>query len=92
MTERKPLTITVDVGTEKIQLKLRAIATHCEALADELDVIDKLEPCRGCGSFNYSTCKVQHSDGELFSCYIECHGCGVKYHDEDLPTRLEGSD
>ncbi|MFJ7950766.1 hypothetical protein ACIQZG_04460 [Lysinibacillus sp. NPDC096418] len=53
--KRKPLSIEVDVDTNKMQLKLRAIAKHTEALADELDKIDAM-------------------------------------NDEEVPTRLEGSD
>lgn len=34
------LSIDVAVNTDKMQLKLRAIAKHTEALADELDAID----------------------------------------------------
>jgi len=39
--ERKALSIQVDMDTYKMQLKLRAIAKHVSALADELDNIDK---------------------------------------------------
>lgn len=49
----KELSISVDMDTDKLQLKLRAIAKHAEQLADELDAID---------------------------------------NNDDLPTRLEGSD
>ncbi len=38
--ENKTLSIQVDMDTDKIQLKLRAIAKHVSALADELDNID----------------------------------------------------
>lgn len=88
--EPKGITVSVNMDTDKMQLKLRAIAEHTTALADELDRIDNLEPCRECGSLNHSVSKVYDGD-ELFSHYIECHDCGVKYHDE-LPTRLEGSE
>ena len=53
--KRKPLSIEVDMNTDKLQLKLRAIAKHVGALADELDAIDSI-------------------------------------YDDELPTRLEGSD
>ncbi|WP_274307508.1 hypothetical protein [Solibacillus daqui] len=43
MTERKPLSISVDLNTDKMQLKLLAIAKHAEALADELDEIDAMD-------------------------------------------------
>lgn len=34
------LSIDVEINTDKVQLKLRAIAKHTTALADELDAID----------------------------------------------------
>lgn len=49
------LCIDVTINTDKMQLKLRAIAKHAGALADELDSIDAM-------------------------------------NDEEVPTRLEGSD
>ena len=49
------LSIDVAINTDNLQLKLRAIAKHTEALADELDMIDAM-------------------------------------NDDELPTRLEGSD
>lgn len=83
--------ITIELGlSDKSALKLRAISKHTEALADELDRINDMQPCKECGSFKYSVAKI-YDDDELISHYIECHDCGVKYHDE-LPTRLEGSE
>lgn len=38
--ELKGITVSVDMDTDKMQLKLRAIAKHVSALADELDNID----------------------------------------------------
>ena len=43
MTKCKPLSISVDVNTDKMLMKLRAIAKHAEALADELEKIDSGE-------------------------------------------------
>lgn len=43
VVKRKPkqsIAIAVEADTNKLQLKLRAIAKHTEALADELDAID----------------------------------------------------
>lgn len=39
----RSISIEVDADTSKLQLKLRAIAKHTEALADELDAIDATE-------------------------------------------------
>lgn len=39
--EKGQVSITVGMDTDKLQQKLRAIAKHTEALANELDEIDK---------------------------------------------------
>lgn len=41
VSKAKTLTIAVEADTSILQLKLKAIARHAEALADELDSIDK---------------------------------------------------
>lgn len=43
--EAKGITVSIDMDTDKMQLKLRAIAKHVGALADELDNIDKDIEC-----------------------------------------------
>lgn len=87
MTERKPLSISVDMNTDKLQLKLRVIANHCEALANELDAIDSTWQCE-CGCTEYV------DEGFINSCMKRiCNDCGAAYViDNDLPTRLEGSE
>lgn len=42
MDKPKGITVSVDMDTDKMQLKLRAIAKHVGALADELDAIDAM--------------------------------------------------
>ncbi|MFD4492980.1 hypothetical protein [Lysinibacillus fusiformis] len=44
-TSARNLSIEVLMNTDKMQLKLRAIAKHVSALADELDNIDKDIEC-----------------------------------------------
>lgn len=82
--------ITIELGFDnKSRRKLKAIAKHVGALADELEAIDNnMKPCKECGSYNYSVGEVFVDDKELFSHYIECHDCGAKYHDE-LPTQSQ---
>jgi crotonobetainyl-CoA:carnitine CoA-transferase CaiB-like acyl-CoA transferase len=41
MTKRKSLSVEVDLDNEKFEKKLRVIAKHAEALADELKGIDE---------------------------------------------------
>lgn len=76
-TERRDkLTITVDVSTSKLQMKLKAIAKHAGALADELDDIDNA--CE-CGSMEFTEL---YAEGKP---YVKvCDGCGTEYFaDED---------
>lgn len=87
MSERKPLSISVDMNTDKLQLKLRAIAKHAEALADELNRIDNMIECPECGGGD--VCEM-HINNE--PTYASCNYCGHVIHDDDLPTHLEGSD
>ncbi|MFJ5768135.1 hypothetical protein ACIP9C_22665 [Lysinibacillus sp. NPDC093210] len=73
---------------DKSKLKLRAIAKHAGALADELDRIDNaethsIEP-------NYSSEKHYDDDGCPYY-EVKCHKCGISYSGE-LPTRIEGTD
>ena len=86
--------ITIDLGvdTNKMQLKLRAIAKHTEALADELDAIDNAWQCPNCDESNYD----DYFAGKAFKHRV-CNACNTFYDgqditDDDLPTRLEGSD
>jgi len=42
MDKPKGIYLSVEMNTDKMQLKLRAIAKHTTALADELDKIDAM--------------------------------------------------
>lgn len=85
MTKVGDITINLSFD-DKSKLRLRAIAKHVGALAEELDRIDNLEPCKECGSLNCSRSELFDGD-ELLSGCIECRDCGAKYDDE-LPTQL----
>ena len=80
------LSIAINMDTNKMQLKLRAIAKHVEALADELDAIDNVWQC-DCGSFEY---KHVYKRGQLP--YYGCAECEEEIESGDLPTHLEGID
>lgn len=83
--EPKGITVSVDMDTDKMQLKLRAIAKHAGALADELDAIDNVWQC-DCGSTEYVT-----TFGDGFLTDNQCMGCGKHF---SLPNEdeLEGSE
>ncbi|MFJ7983082.1 hypothetical protein ACIQ1D_22815 [Lysinibacillus xylanilyticus] len=82
----------ITIGLEfdsKSKLKLRAIAKHVGALADELDRIDNAWMC-DCGSTEY---KTTFEDNFLMD--NQCMGCGKHFSlpiDDELPTQLESSD
>jgi len=84
----KGITVSVDMDTDKMQLKLRAIAKHVGALADELDAIDNAWQC-DCGSTEFVDF---YSDSKVIR--RECEKCSEQYamNDDELPTHPEGSD
>jgi len=87
--EAKGITVSIDMDTDKMQLKLRAIAKHVGALADELDAIDNTWMF-DCGSLDYS----DHTYPSGTSVTRVCDKCKESYiiPNEELPTQLEGSD
>ena len=84
----KGITVELGMSTDKVQQKLRAIAKHAGALADELDRIDNAWSCSECGHDSYASL----FDGPNII-HHACNKCG-KHLDtnEELPTRLEGSE
>ncbi len=86
--------ITIELGlSDKSVQKLRAIAKHAEALANELDAIDNAWEC-DCGSVDYQDSILCESDTEkVVEHSRECNKCHkvISMLDE-LPTRLEGSE
>ncbi|MDM5231475.1 hypothetical protein [Lysinibacillus pakistanensis] len=85
--------ITIELGLDsKSKLKLRAIAKHVGALADELDRIDNLKECPECSKLMIS-CEM-YLDNELKSINRECE-CGYVMgcdFGNELPTHPEGSE
>ena len=87
--------MTIDIGmSKKSLLKLRAIAKHTAALADELDAIDNAWQCE-CGSFDYNDIEIA---SKLYK--RTCKNCNETFvindddegYDDELPTHLEGSE
>lgn len=63
--------VQLDLDSAVTSLKLRAIAKHAAALADELDAIDNT--CEECGGpITIRECRL---DGELISTHHECERC-----------------
>ncbi|MEY9980384.1 hypothetical protein [Lysinibacillus sp. RC79] len=81
--------ITIELEFDnKSKLKLRAIAKHAGALADESDRIDNMKECPACGSYNIVTATlIDTESNKALSENIKCADC-----DYELPTQLEGSD
>ena len=83
--------IGVEMNTDKLQLKLRAIEKFVGALGDELDRVDNLKECPKCGKLMISS--EMYLDNELKSINRECE-CGYVMgcdFGNELPTHLEGS-
>ena len=76
----KTIEIQLDADTTNLSLKLKAIAKHAEALANELETINGKRNCPKCNSESY---------GVLYDGLTKIEICGYCDH---LPTRLEGSD
>ena len=67
--------VSVGMDTNKLQLKLKAIAKHAEALAKELDEIDEAE-CPQCGSCEHETIFYGHYDYKHGNKLYICRDCG----------------
>ncbi|WP_249659394.1 hypothetical protein [Lysinibacillus fusiformis] len=92
MAKTKGITIRLEFD-DKSKLKLRAIAKHVGALADELDAIDNAWQC-DCGSIEYIDTTLE-AFKESRCTVRECNQCHERYAiptDDELPTRLEGTD
>ena len=73
-SEGRKLSIAVDVNTSKLQLRLKAIAKHAEALTIELDKIDNMFMC-DCGSTGFT--EVVTADNKVVT--RVCEKCGEEY-------------
>lgn len=91
MADIKGITIELGLSDKSVQ-KLRAIAKHAKALADELKHIDNAWQC-DCGSLDYLD-STFYGDEEPKHSVRECTNCHEQYAipNEELPTSLEGSD
>lgn len=91
MASVKGITIEL-MPTNKTSAKLRAIAKHAEALANELDTIDNAWECPNCGASNYSDL-LSGDKLEYRQCDECCHAySGESITNNELPTRIEGSE
>ena len=74
------VSIDVDMKTDTLQLKLRVIARHTAALADELDKIDKYIICPECGDLMDTT--NFYEDKKVFHSSSICSNCGNNFRSE----------
>lgn len=75
MAEAKGLTIELDMNTNNLSAKLKAIAKHAEALANELDAIDHGWKCL-CGSTDYEdTIMFDAATDEAVMHERKCNDC-----------------
>lgn len=74
MTEAKKAlaSMGIDLDTDVFQQKLRAISKHAEALADELEYIDKAK-CEECGGLMNIT--NLYADNNVVQEIKECPRC-----------------
>lgn len=68
----KGLEITVDANTTNLSAKLKAIAKHAEALANELDTIDAAK-CTECGQV--MDVSELYTDGVIVDTSTYCVNC-----------------
>ncbi|MGM7635646.1 hypothetical protein [Bacillus sp. Hm123] len=68
--------ITIDINSSKFSQKLKAIAKHAKALAEELDEIEK-SFCPQCGGQLGST-KLFSGCGVVEFKEIKCQSCGYE--------------
>lgn len=79
--EASRVTIEVDMNTSKMVKKLKAIAEHAAALAEELETIDK-EVCEACGSTEIKVATL-HSDMKVVRKYNTCLQCGSQWFKDE---------
>ena len=72
---RDKLTIGIEANTNQLQRKLRAIAKHAEALADELKAIDDSK-CPECGGTEIE-CATFYKEDEVHYERCRCLTCGT---------------
>jgi DNA-directed RNA polymerase subunit RPC12/RpoP len=71
------LTMEIDVESKKMVLKLKAIAKHTSALAEELEQIDGVE-CPNCGGQELAIADF-HCDGMGKTTTYQCSECNYDW-------------
>lgn len=67
------VTVEMEMTTEKLKAQLKAISTHAESLANELESIDNAESCEECGSFMSE--EVIHDGHSAVDSVLFCPEC-----------------
>ena len=73
---KNTINLLAKVETSTFERKLRAIAKHTEALADELKLIDQ-EVCPLCGSGDIEITKL-YGDGKVVNTKYDCKHCSAE--------------
>ena len=78
---------SIDIDSSKMARKLRAIASHAEQLAKELEAIENEWQC-DCGSFKYedTLCFVGEQQDVQHLSSRRCKECGEQYAIPSEPT------
>lgn len=72
--------VSIDINTDSFLLKLRAIAKHSTALADDLEKIDSVT-CDDCGGLMDVT--ELKADNKVIDTSFECPRCDEEHEDND---------
>ncbi|MGX7596304.1 hypothetical protein ACWNS2_13815 [Planococcus plakortidis] len=73
------ITIDVSANTSDLEEKLRVIAKHATALADDLKKLDE-EKCLECGSKEVEVTRA-YGDNDRYEIAITCFNCGIGSHE-----------
>ncbi|MBL3644022.1 hypothetical protein JMN23_16840 [Bacillus sp. RHFB] len=76
--EKGKVSIAVNMNTDRLQRKLRAISKHTEALVNELDEIDK-DVCQVCGEVMEAS--TLYAEDKEVSATTTCLKCGITIDD-----------
>ena len=75
-TNGQSVTINIEANTSELESKLRVIAKHATALAEDLRKMDE-EQCPHCGSRDVDVARLHGDQKDSYQLVIECRTCEV---------------